>query len=211
MMRTLLVRCARLALLISVGFLLPAPAAVGETSEGARCIERLHATLLDVMKRADALGFEGRRKVLTPTLTECFDLSYMGAKATGRYWRELDEPDRARMLNSFTRMTIATYASRFDGFDGETFELLGEEPSTHETVLVHTRLTPGNSEPVDLTYRMRSTPTGWRIIDVFLKGSVSELALRRSEYSSVIKRDGFDVLIERLDAKVDELATGEAD
>ena len=76
---------------------------------------------------------------------------------------------------------------------------------------MHTRLIPGNSEPVELTYRMRSTAPGWRIIDVFLKGSVSELALRRSEYSSVIKRDGFDALIKGLDEKVDELATGETE
>ncbi|UCE84730.1 MAG: ABC transporter substrate-binding protein [Deltaproteobacteria bacterium] len=210
MIRRLLVGRARLAALIAIALFWHAPAAHAEPSASARCIERLHATLLDVMKRADELGFEGRREVLTPTLTECFDLAYMGAKAAGRYWRELDEADRARMIRSFSRMTIATYASRFDGYDGETFEILGEQPSAQETVLVQTRLTPGSSEPVDLTYRMRSTPQGWRIIDVFLKGSVSELALRRSEYSSVIKRDGFDAFITTLDEKVSELENGQA-
>ena len=44
------------------------------------------------------------------------------------------------------------------------------------------------------------------MIDVYLNGTVSELALRRSEYSTVLKRDGFEKLIETIDDKTQEIA-----
>lgn len=210
-MRPTFVRARSGAALLAATLLLsPAPAARSDAGAPVAGIERLNAALLDVMHRADELGFEGRREVLTPTIRECFDLPYMAAKATGRHWRELEDRDRARMVDRFSRMTLATYASRFDGYEGEKFEILGEEPSVQGTVLVRSRIAPADEEPVELTYRLHTTPQGWRIIDVFLQGTVSELALRRSDYTSVIKRDGFDALIEGLDGKIRGLESGES-
>ena len=201
-------RRASAALVVAAALLAPGLPAGAEVAKPQDCIERLNAALLDAMRRADELGFEGRREALTPTLTECFDLAYMAEKAAGRHWKALGEADRTRMVDAFTRMTLATYASRFDEYAGQKFEILDEEPSAYATVLVRTRIVRSNGETVELTYRLRSTPSGWRIIDVFLKGTVSELAMRRSEYSSVITRDGFDTLIDGLHQKVRTLEGG---
>jgi phospholipid transport system substrate-binding protein len=50
-------------------------------------------------------------------------------------------------------------------------------------------------------YRLHQRDGAWRIVDVYLNGTVSELALRRSEYSSVVKRDGFDALVRSIEEK----------
>ena len=65
-------------------------------------------------------------------------------------------------------------------------------------------------EDVELNYRMHLTPEGWKIIDVYLDGTVSELALRRSEFSGIVKRENFAALITALDAKVAKLASGKS-
>jgi phospholipid transport system substrate-binding protein len=59
-----------------------------------------------------------------------------------------------------------------------------------------------------LSYRLGKKPEGWKVIDVYYNGTVSELALRRADYSSVLKRDGFDALIARVNAKIAELRAG---
>jgi hypothetical protein len=41
-----------------------------------------------------------------------------------------------------------------------------------------------------------------------LNGTISELALRRSEYSSLIQREGFAALLSALDQRIDDLASG---
>ena len=59
-----------------------------------------------------------------------------------------------------------------------------------------------NEAPIAINYRMRPDGDGWRIIDVYLNGTVSELALRRSEYAAVLQRDGFDRLVASIDEKI---------
>ena len=66
---------------------------------------------------------------------------------------------------------------------------------------------PGG-EDVELSYRLHDTNAGWRIVDVYLKGTVSELALRRAEYASVIDRSGFDELVATLRKRIGDLEAG---
>jgi phospholipid transport system substrate-binding protein len=101
-------------------------------------------------------------------------------------------------------MTVSTYADRFDKYDGQQFEILAVEPSAHQTMMVRTRIVPSDDDPVELDYRLRGAGEGWRVIDLFMNGTVSELALRRSEYSSVFKRDGFESLLSSLEEKIIE-------
>jgi len=192
----------------------PASAAdPAETPPGATAvIEGLHAALLGTMKQAEALGFEGRYQRLEPTLRRTFDFDFMAEKACGRYWRSLGEADRERMRAIFARFTLSTYASRFSGYSGERFEIESEAPAPRDTVFVRTQLVRSDGEDnVEINYRLHRTASGWRVIDVLLRGTVSELALRRSEYSSVIKRDGFEALISTLQGKIADLAAGQID
>ena len=102
-------------------------------------------------------------------------------------------------------------AGRFDGYSGQSFETLSEEPARRDTVLVKTQLIDPTDKNVELNYRMRQVGEDWKIIDVYLNGTVSELALRRSEYSSLIERDGFDALLIALNERIETLATPPAD
>lgn len=165
-------------------------------------IEKLHAVLLGVMKEAEALGFSGRLERIRPVLLELYDFPFMAEKSVGLGWRQLDDEARARLVDAFSRLAIATYAARFDGHGGAHFETLSVQPASHETVLVKTRIVRGSGETVALDYRMRPVAGRWRIIDVFLNGTVSELALRRSEYSGLLKRAGFDALLDAIEQKI---------
>ena len=177
-------------------------AAPPPTSAAREAIERLHATLLGAMKEADALGFQDRLERIRPTLLDLYDFAFMAEKSVGLGWRELDDDGRARLVDAFSRLAIATYAARFDGHDGARFETLGVQPASHGTVLVKTRIVRGSGETVALDYRMRVLEGSWRIIDVFMNGTVSELALRRSEYSGILKRQGFDALLDAIEQKI---------
>jgi phospholipid transport system substrate-binding protein len=171
-------------------------------------IERFHAAILAVLREAEALGYEGRFRRLAPAVEEAFDLPYMAEKVVGGRWKRLTENERQRWLATFGQFMKANYAGRFVGYSGQSFETLGNEPAAHGTALVRTRLDNPSGENVDLTYRLRSIAPGWRIIDIYLKGTVSELALRRSEYSAVLQRDGFDSLLKVVEARIAELSAG---
>jgi phospholipid transport system substrate-binding protein len=180
------------------------PAGASETPRDR--IAQLNATLLDIMKNADKLGFSGRRDTLKPVMTSVYDFALMSRVAVGAYWNGLDEANRNRLIDAFKRMSIATYAARFDGYSGESFEIVSDEASVRDTVLVKTNLIKSDGSPVALNYLLRPSDEGWRIIDVFLDARFSELARMRADYTAVIQRDGFDKLISTIEARIAELA-----
>ena len=90
-----------------------------ETADAKSVVEKLHTTLLDVMKRADALGYSGRYDTLAPVISASFDFDTIGQKLLGRYWAELNADQRKQFIETFEQLSTATYAARFDGFKNE--------------------------------------------------------------------------------------------
>jgi phospholipid transport system substrate-binding protein len=170
-------------------------------------IDSLHASLLDVMRNATDLGYEGRFEKLEPVISRVFDVEFMARKSVGRYWKQASAEEQQRFLNAFKRFMVANYAGQFDAYSGQSFETLGMEPARMETVLVRCVLIDPTDKNVELNYRMRQRGGRWRVIDVYLDGTVSELALRRSEFSSIVKNDDFDALIAAIDEKIAKLAS----
>ncbi|MFB3117789.1 MAG: ABC transporter substrate-binding protein [Myxococcota bacterium] len=200
------------AVLLSVAspnLALPDSGEVSEPSAPTKVVDALHEILISVMKDAKTLGYGGRFERLEPVINELFDIPFMAEKSIGRYWKTIDEENRARLLATFERFTVANYAGRFTGYSGQLFETLKEEASKYGTILVYSHLVSADGETIQLNYRLRpAKDDGWRIIDVLLNGTVSELALRRSEYSSLIRRKGFAALMSALDDRIDDLAGG---
>jgi len=162
----------------------------------------LNAALLDVMKNAADLGYRGRYEKLHPVMTGLYDFSLMSRVAVGAYWKGLEKAKREQLIDAFSRMSVATYAARFDGYSGEKFEIISSEKSVRDTMLVKTNLIKSDGTPIALNYLTRTRDGEWRIIDVFLDARFSELARLRADYTAVIKREGFDILIETIEAKI---------
>ncbi len=194
----------RLALLPLLAWLLVVPvrSAAAEIETARQPIDALYAVLLDCMKNAEELGLEGRRAKIAPAVAAGYDLPFMARKILGRHWKTLDESSQQRWIETFGGLTSATYAERMTGFTGQVFEILKVEPSQRGTALVYSQVVTPDEEPIAINYRMRPDGESWRIIDVYLNGTVSELALRRSEYAAVLQRDGFEKLVASIDEKI---------
>ena len=186
----------------------PAPAeqsgeGSGEPSEATPqwTIDRLNQALLEIMRRADELGYRGRYEVVAPVVRETFDTKFMASKSIGPAWRKLAPEQRERWVDTFEAYTISNLADRFDGFSGETLAIVGDRPASNETLVVETRLDRPGDDSVGLDYRMRDAGQAWKVIDVYSDGKVSEIALRRSEYASVLRADGIEGLITAVSGK----------
>jgi phospholipid transport system substrate-binding protein len=197
-------RLATLVATLTLALLIASSAKAGQGGAKA-VVEAFHQVLLHVMKDADNLGFNGRYEAIDPVVKKSFDLPAMSHFSVGRYWSKLSAAERERLIEAFTRMTVATYAHRFDGFSGEKFVILSEQETPRKLVIVKTQIIQSDDDPVDINYALRKHGKNWRIVDIYLKGAYSELATRRAEYSSVLKRRGFDQLLVALNTKVAEI------
>jgi phospholipid transport system substrate-binding protein len=172
-------------------------------------VERFYAALLAVMKEAKKLSFDERYKRLAPAIEQAFDLGLMTRIAIGPGWTGFTQDQQQRLSAAFKRYTISNYANRFDDYGGERFEVSSKVTPNPNGVRVDSSLVKSNGETVDLNYLLRQDAAGsWKIIDVYLSGTVSELATRRSEFSAVLQRGGADALVQLIEQRSAALRAG---
>jgi phospholipid transport system substrate-binding protein len=189
------VRFFRFLAIAAIAALVPLGSAWAETA--TQVIDKLNGTLVEVMRNATTLGFNGRAEKLRPVLIQAYDLETMGRVAVGRAWDAATPDQKAKLNELFERFTVDNYASRFKDFNGEKFEVLGERNGAQGTI-VSTHIVRAEKPPVKIDYIMRQRGDTYRVVDVFLDSAISEVATRRSEFTSIISRSGFDGLLDSL-------------
>jgi phospholipid transport system substrate-binding protein len=165
-------------------------------------VDSFDAALLDVMKNAEKLGYKGRFDKFVPVIEKTYDLPLMTRISVGPQWASLTPDQQTKVIEAFKQLSIATYASRFDGYGGEQFQITGESPANGGDDIVDTKLVRPNDEPVELNYRLRKNGDDWKIIDVYLSGTISQLANYRSEFAATLRSGGADALVALINQKV---------
>ena len=182
----------------------PRPGLAAPTGGGAAVIQSLYDTLLVTMRNGRTLGASGRYAQLAPVIRRIFDLPLMTRLSVGPAWATLGEAQKQQLVDSFGRYVSAIYAERFDSYNGQKLDVTGQEPAP-AGVVVRSRIIKGNGEPVEVDYLMRGGGGAWLISDIYLDGTISELATRRSEFASIIRSQGIGGLIVALNRKADML------
>jgi phospholipid transport system substrate-binding protein len=190
-----------LVLLLAVGILTDGAAAAPDPQNVVRSF---YNVLLGTMRDGRTLGQSGRYARLAPVVDRTFDIPFMTRLAVSPAWATLGPARQQQLLGAFAHYVAATYADRFDSYSGEQLEVTGERPNGAD-VIVQTSIVKSNGEVTRLDYLLRQDQGAWRISDVYLDGSISQLAVHRSEFHSILQRGGVDGLVMALNRKVDLL------
>jgi len=190
-----------LALFLATGLTTPGSGAISEPQDVVRSF---YGVLLGTMRDGPMLGQSGRYARLAPVVDRTFDIPTMTRLAIGPAWATLSPAQQQQVLGAFDHYVAATYADRFDSYSGEQLQVTGERPNGAD-VIVQTKIIKSNGEETRLDYLMRQDQGFWRISDVYLDGTISQLAVHRSEFHSILQRQGVDGLVMALNRKVDLL------
>jgi phospholipid transport system substrate-binding protein len=195
-----------MATVASLG-LMPSTRAASAQSAADR-IGVLYTALIQTMQQAQQLGINGRYQRLAPVLSDIYDIPSMARAAVGPSWAGLDPTQKASITDAFDRMMVANYASQFDGFSGERFEILQTIDRAPADKIVKTHLVQASGKTVALDYLMRNSGGAWKVVDVYLDGTISELASRRAEFGAILRSGGPNALITSLRRQGDKLLAG---
>jgi phospholipid transport system substrate-binding protein len=174
------------------------------TDPAAAKIDSLDNALIETMKAGKSAGAEGRFKLMTPAVESAFDLPAMLRVAVGPDWSKISPADQEALTAAYRRYAIANYAKNFNGYSGQKFTISPEVQVRGADKLVKTQLNGGGTD-VALAYRMRDTGNGWKVVDVFYNGSISQLATQRSDFASTLSSGGAKALVAKLNAQSDKL------
>ena len=194
-----------LALLLALGIFAKSGATL--TAGPQDNVRSFYATLLATMKDGRTLGQSGRYARLAPVVDRVFDVSSMTRLAIGPTWATLSPARQQQLVDAFRHYVAATYADRFDSYSGQQLQVTGERPYNAD-VIVQTKIVESDGDTTTLDYLMHQNQGSWQISDVYLDGTISQLAIQRSEFHSIIRREGVDGLLMALNRKVDLLGKG---
>ncbi|MDP3902956.1 MAG: ABC transporter substrate-binding protein [Methylococcaceae bacterium] len=191
-------------IVILVSYLLSASVfAETESSASAKqIVEKFQSDLIAVMKEGQKLGYAGRYEKLKEAVINSHDLSKIARIVVGKEGEKLSEEQQQKLDEVFSKLSIASYAHNFKDYSGESFVFVSEEQTARGGVVIHSHLVIPDDKPVKFDYMLKEKGTSWRIINIIANG-VSDLALKRSEYTTILQREGFDALIAKINEKID--------
>jgi len=192
---------AIIMLMTVIGGVLPSEAQA--PSAAVVKIQAYYRDLMPTIQQAGRLTVRERDKRFTPVITAVFDLPLMTRLAVGPAWKSFSTEQQAAVREAFARFIVADYASQIKDYSGESFVV---DPQTIPEArgggeIVKTRLLQPSGRTVSINYLVR----GERVIDIYLNGTVSDLATRRDEFASIIAAGGADGLIKRLRERTETL------
>lgn len=147
----------------------------------ARRIESYYATLLPAVNAARGLGVAERARRISSAVLGAFDIGTMTRLAVGPAWSRFSDAERSQTIDAFGKFIVADYASQLGDYMGEGYKVEPTVEVRGGDQIVKTRL--GSTT---INYLVR----GARIVDIYANGTVSELATRRAEFSSILASTG---------------------
>jgi phospholipid transport system substrate-binding protein len=176
-----------------------------ESATARQIVDKFQTELVQVMKEGKKLGFNGRYQKLDSAVSNSHDLPKIARIVVDKEWEKLSEEQQKKLTDTFSRFSVASYAHNFKDFNGEAFIIDSEEETKMGGVVIHSHLTLPDDQPVKFDYMLKEKGSSWRIINIIANG-VSDLALKRSEYTAILQREGFDTLISKINEKIDNYA-----
>jgi phospholipid transport system substrate-binding protein len=195
----------RLALAAAASAFLAGAAFAQSSDPAASKIESFDAAVIKTLQAGKAAGAAGRAKVVGPAVEQTFDLPFMTRVAVGADWTKISADDQAALEKAYSRYAVANWAKNFDNYSGQKLELDGPVQDRGADKYVKTKLTGPGMTPVPLAYRLRDTGSGWKVIDVYYNGGISQVTAQRSDFSSTLQSGGAKALVAKLDSLTDKL------
>ncbi len=138
------------------------------------------------------LDLPARRQRVANILRQAVDIEGVGRFILGRWWRQASPQEQQQYMQLFEETLIRNLSARFGEYQGVRFQIGRAQQRTEDDVLVNTIVERPNTAPFTLDWRVAEIGNQPKVVDVIAEGSSLRLT-QRSEYSSVIQRNGGQV------------------
>jgi len=168
------------------------------------CIEALHEGLINLSFAQNAGDVAQQAEDLRPLIVATHDLQYIAEFTIRRHWANLSDDEGAAFVESFRRLSVMTYASRFGALSADSLSIHESRVLASGRAEVSASIKRAEGTDIPLEYILHENNGGWRIINVVADG-VSDLALKRAEYQRVLSDGSIADLIEVLEQQISAL------
>ncbi len=133
------------------------------------------------------------------------DTEKMIQMIVGRVWEKMNSKQKNEILSEFEEYIAKNYIKRFKNINKPKFTNLESKKYNNAYNMVKTELILNNNEKIGIKYLLIFNNNKWKVFDILLAGSISEIATKKSEFSTFIRNGDVSPLIAALKKKNSEL------
>ena len=163
-------------------------------SKVLKSINELHESL---MKISDKTINSDNLAMIDDVVKNSYDLEKMGKIIIGIDWKQMDTKSKKEFINVFKRFISVNYFRRFNKINELDFEHQTVKDIEDKFKLARVILTADN-EKFKIDYLLGFKNEKWKIFDVLLDGSISEVATKKSDFKKIIEEKGVGGLVKNL-------------
>lgn len=191
--------CCFFALLLNAG----EAASLNSPSDYMQCaVEEVMAILKDDQLKLPEKN-QDRRKLILTVIRHHFDFEEMSKLTLGAHWKEITEDDKDHFVEIFSQLVENSYINKIEAYSNEQIIFLKESVKENKS-LVPTLIKHNNLD-IPIHYKLHKTQDRWRVYDVVIEG-VSLVQNYRTQFSSIIMKEKYAGLLQRIDEKLGKIA-----
>lgn len=145
-------------------------------------------------------------RVFRGVVDEIADVPRITSFVLGKYARTITPAQRQRFAVVFREFAQNVYESRLGDYHGETVKVTGSVVRKPGDVVVNTTISGGKlSQPVQASWRVLGSGSGWKVVDVQVSGIWLAITQQQDFVSTIDNAGGnIDVLIAQLEKQVQQ-------
>lgn len=140
-----------------------------------------------------------RRQLVIKKVEDLLDFEEIAMRAMGRHWRERTPAEKAQFVALFKQLLERTYIDRVDTYSGER-AVFQKQDIRGDYAMVYTQFVTSKNE-IPINYKLRKKANGWMVYDVEIE-TVSLVLNYRNQFDSIINRDKYAGLVQRMEEKI---------
>ncbi|MES2538126.1 MAG: ABC transporter substrate-binding protein [Pseudomonadota bacterium] len=200
-------------LAITFGAFAFAGAAIAQQEAPDALVKRISQEVVDIAKSDKEIQGGNQKRVLEVVEAKILphvNFQRMTSLAAGRFWREATPEQQTQLTNEFRSLLVYTYSGAISQVRDQQLEFkpMRANPSDTE-VEVRSQVVQPRGEPIQISYRLEKTPTGWKIYDVNVLGAWL-VETYKGNFAAEISKGGIDGLIKALSDRNKKLAASAA-
>jgi len=160
-------------------------------------------SILEILKN-EQLDKEGKRTQMSALINKRFDFRAMSQRTLATNWKKTTDEEKQQFVALFSQLIENSYIGKIESYTNEKVDYPGEKVKGRKAIVETLIITSSGDVPVN--YKVYQKGDQWLVYDVVIEG-VSLISNYRSSYQEIVKKEGFDGLLTKMQEKIDELAS----
>ena len=185
---------------LSLAFAAAAPAETSALDAVRTSVE----AILDILKNG-SMNKAAKRSAMQLEIGKRFDFKTMSRHTLATNWKTASTEERQKFTALFRQLIQSSYAGKLEAYTNETVEYPAEKTRDNKA-LVETLIKTASAD-IPVNYKLYQKDDEWLVYDIVIEG-VSLVSNYRSSYQTIVKKEGLDGLMLKMEEKLKELEAG---